>query len=154
MSIGPAAAQTGISSVGYALGKGIPVISLKLQAKDPPGFIDNVQAQRGSIEQPANSAASIYRLISEVLGAKERLSDGLVAAFVASEDYNDARYRFDRMANNVEKLTDGQLKSITKGYNDNGRATIDTGELPAGMYVVRLANAQGVQVGALRLVVL
>lgn len=105
--------------VGYALGKGIPVISLKLQGKDPPGFIDNVQAQRGSIDDPANSAAAIYRLISEELGAKDRLSDGLVAAFVASGDYNDARYRFDRMASNVDKLTDAQLKSIIKGYHDN-----------------------------------
>lgn len=105
--------------VGYALGKGIPVISLKLQGKDPPGFIDNVQAQRGSIEQPANSAASIYRLISDELGVKERLSDGLVAAFVASEDYNDARYRFDRMASHVDNLTDAQLESIVKGYSNN-----------------------------------
>jgi hypothetical protein len=105
--------------VGYALGKGIPVISLKMQRKDPPGFIDNVQAQRGSMEDPANSAASIYRLISDELGAKERLNDGLVAAFVASEDYYDARYRFDRMAANVEKLTEAQLRSIIRGYHDN-----------------------------------
>lgn len=105
--------------VGYALGKGIPLISLKLQGKDPPGFIDNVQAQRGSIDDPASSAASIYRLISEELGAKERLSDGLVAAFIASEDFYHARYRFDRMAANVEKLTDAQLQSIIRGYRDN-----------------------------------
>ena len=105
--------------VGYALGKGIPVISLKLQGKDPPGFIDNVQAQRGSMDDPAGSAPAIYRLISEELGAKERLSDGLIAAFVASEDYNHARYRFDRMASSVDKLTDAQLKSIITGYHDN-----------------------------------
>jgi len=105
--------------VGYALGKGIPVISLKLQGKDPPGFIDNVQAQRGSIDDPAGAAVAIYRLISEELGAKERLNDGLVAAFVASEDYNQARYRFDRMASNVEKLTNAQLESVIKGYRDN-----------------------------------
>ncbi|MEO6248753.1 MAG: toll/interleukin-1 receptor domain-containing protein [Sphingomicrobium sp.] len=53
--------------VGFALGKDIPVISLKLQGKDPPGFIDNVQAQRGSMDHPANSATSIYKLISEQL---------------------------------------------------------------------------------------
>jgi hypothetical protein len=105
--------------VGYALGKGIPIISLKLQSKDPPGFIDNVQAQRGSKDDPANSAAAIYRLISDELGAKERLNDALVAAFVASEDYYDARYRFDRMAANVEKLTEAQLRSIITGYRNN-----------------------------------
>jgi hypothetical protein len=105
--------------VGFALGKGIPIISLKLQKKDPPGFIDNVQAQRGSIDDPASCAAALYKHISEQLGAKERLNDGLVAAFVASEDYNHARYRFDRMAANVDKLTDAQLASIIKGYRDN-----------------------------------
>lgn len=105
--------------VGYALGKSIPIISLKLQRKDPPGFIGNVQAQRGQFDDPASSAPAIYRLISEELGAKERLHDGLIAAFVASEDYNQARYRFDRMAANVEKLTDVQLDSIIRGYHDN-----------------------------------
>lgn len=33
--------------VGFALGKGVPIISLKLGHVDPPGFISHVQAQRG-----------------------------------------------------------------------------------------------------------
>jgi hypothetical protein len=113
----------GVGLVGsvraYALGKGIPVVSLKLEWKDPPGFIGHVQAQKGSINDPAASASALYKLIAERLGAVDRLHDGLVSAFVRSADFNDARYRFDRMAANVEKLTPEQLESIIKGYRDN-----------------------------------
>jgi hypothetical protein len=105
--------------VGYAIGKGIPVISLKLEKRDPPGFMGNVQAQKGSISDPAASAQAIYKLIAEELGAKERLHDGLVSAFVNSEDFNHARYRFDRMASNIDLLSPAQLESIIKGYRTN-----------------------------------
>jgi TIR domain len=105
--------------VGYALGKGIPVVSLKLDRKDPPGFISHVQAQKGSNDDPAASASALYKLIAECLGAVDRLHDGLVSAFVMSEDFNDARYRFDRMAANVDRLNPAQLESIIRGYRDN-----------------------------------
>ena len=105
--------------VGYALGKGIPIVSLKLEKKDPPGFIGHVQAQKGSKSDPAASAGALYKLIAEQLGAADRLHDGLVSAFVGSQDFNDARYRFDRMAGSVDILTPAQLESIIKGYRDN-----------------------------------
>lgn len=105
--------------VGYALGKGIPIISLKLQKNDPPGFIGNVQAQKGSITDPANSAAAIYKLVAEQLGAENRLHDGLVSAFAGSEDFNHARYRFERMASHVGQLSPAQLETVTTAYSRN-----------------------------------
>ena len=42
--------------VGHALGRGVPIISLKLGRLDPPGFISHVQALRGSIQQPITAA--------------------------------------------------------------------------------------------------
>lgn len=105
--------------VGYALGRGIPVVSLKLEGKDPPGFISHIQAQKGSTENPSASASALYKLIADRLGAVDRLHDGLVSAFIASEDFNDARYRFDRMAANVDKLNARQVENIIKGYKTN-----------------------------------
>ena len=105
--------------VGYALGKATPIISLKLEKKDPPGFISHVQAARGSLADPAASAPKIYDLIAEALHSPERLQDGLVSAFVRSENYDQARAKFDRMNKTIVVLSEKQLASIVDGYREN-----------------------------------
>ena len=105
--------------VGYAQGRGIPIVALKLGRCDPPGFAGARQGLRGDIDHPAASATALYKLIGEKLGAKERLQDGLVAAFAAASDFDEARYRFDRMKNHIEELTNGQLETIINAYREN-----------------------------------
>jgi hypothetical protein len=105
--------------VGYALGRNVPIISLKLQRADPPGFAGANQALRGDMQNPANSAAALYKLLAEKLGEKDRLQDALVAAFVDTPDFDQARHRFDRMSKHIEELSQGQLERIIAGYRSN-----------------------------------
>lgn len=105
--------------VGYALGKGIPIVSLKLGKTDPPGFISNVQALKGSIGSPEALAPEVYKLIGKVLGIEERLQDGIVAAFVAAADFDQVRTRFDLMKASVPSLTPAQVDMIVQGFTDN-----------------------------------
>ena len=105
--------------VGYALGKGIPIVSLKLEKADPPGFIGDVQALKGNIYEPEASAAELYKLIAEALNAHDRLQDGLVSAFIASEDFDQARTRFVRMRESIISLSDAQVDMIVQGYGEN-----------------------------------
>ncbi|HWT31303.1 MAG TPA: toll/interleukin-1 receptor domain-containing protein [Propylenella sp.] len=105
--------------IGYALGRGIPIISLKLGRSDPPGFEGVRQGQPGNIDNPAASAAAVYKLLAEKLGARERLQDGLVAAFIEAADFDQARHRFDRMSRHIEELSERQLEAITTGYRAN-----------------------------------
>jgi hypothetical protein len=105
--------------VGYAFGRTIPVVSLKLGRCDPPGFAGARQGLRGDINHPAASVPALYKLIGEKLGVKERLQDGLVAAFAVSPDFDQARYRFDRMNRHVDHLTEGQLATIVQAYATN-----------------------------------
>ncbi|MEA3043152.1 MAG: hypothetical protein QOH47_990 [Sphingomonadales bacterium] len=105
--------------IGYALGRGIPIISLKLEQRDPPGFEGARQGLRGNIESPAASAAAVYELLAEKLGARERLQDGLVAAFADVPDFDQARLRFDRMNGHIEELSEGQLETIISAYRSN-----------------------------------
>ena len=56
--------------IGFALGRDIPVLSLELQKRDPPGFIGSEQALRGSLRNPAKSVPEIYGLLAEKLGNK------------------------------------------------------------------------------------
>lgn len=105
--------------VGYALGKGIPIISLKVGHTDPPGFVSHVQALKGSTETPIASAAALFPLIGKALGKEERLQDILITSFVESPSWSDTKTRFDRMAKVVSKLTDAQLTRIVTGFRDN-----------------------------------
>jgi len=105
--------------VGYALGKGTPIISLKLGKNDPPGFVNHKQALKGSISTPIASAQALFRLIGKALGKEERLQDILITSFIESPSWSDTKVRFDRMAKLITKLTDDQLKRIIAGFRDN-----------------------------------
>jgi hypothetical protein len=102
--------------VGFALGKGVPIISLKLGRKDPPGFISHVQAMRGQADKPLASARSLFPLIGKALGRQERLQEVLITSFVDSPSWIHTKARFDRMAESVTALTDTQLKQIIDGF--------------------------------------
>lgn len=102
--------------VGFALGKGVPIISLKLGHVDPPGFISHVQAQRGKIDDPFKAAADLFPLIGKALSQQERLQDVLINALVASPSWTDARDRFDRMAKQITKLTETQVETIIAAF--------------------------------------
>lgn len=105
--------------VGFALGKGIPIISLKLGTIDPPGFISHVQALRGKIDQPLKSADDLFPLIGKALHLEERLHDVLVASFADSPSFNESKARFIRLAKTVKNLTDAHVEQITKAFRDN-----------------------------------
>ena len=71
-----------MQEVGYALGKGVPIISLKVGRTDPPGFVSHVQALKGSVQTPITSAQGLFPLIGKVLGKQERLQDILITSFI------------------------------------------------------------------------
>lgn len=108
-----------MQEVGYALGKAVPYVSLKLEARDPPGFINHTQALRGSIEKPFESAGKLAPLLAEALGRRDRMQSALVEAFVASPNWSETTVRFNRMAEVVTKLTDAEVATIVEGFRRN-----------------------------------
>ncbi|MDE2404901.1 MAG: toll/interleukin-1 receptor domain-containing protein [Sphingomonadales bacterium] len=107
--------------VGFALGKGIPIISLKLGKIDPPGFISHVQALRGQIDEPLKAAKNLFLLIGKALHRQERLQEVLVTSFTASRNFSEAIDRFDRMKDRIEKLPPQQVERIIEAYRDNNQ---------------------------------
>lgn len=108
-----------MQEVGYALGKGVPIISLKVGHKDPPGFVSHVQALKGNSDEPLQCAQSLSTLIGKALQRPERVQEVLVASFIESPSFSDAKVRFDRMASTVTKLTDEQLTRIIAAFSEN-----------------------------------
>jgi len=105
--------------VGFALVRGVPVVSLKVEKNDPPGFIGHEQALRGILHSPDTSASKIHKLLGEKLGQKDRIQSGLVNAFNESPNWSETTSRFDRMSESIEKLSDAELSSIIDSYSKN-----------------------------------
>lgn len=103
--------------VGFALGRGIPVISLKLGKKDPPGFISHVQAKRGAKDHPDQDALSLLQLVGKALGDEPRLWDALVTSFCATRNFPEAKIRFERMSQTVPSLTEEQAARIKGAFD-------------------------------------
>ncbi len=105
--------------IGFALARKIPVISLKLEQRDPEGFIDEQQALKGRLDAPAASVQDIYNLLAESLGNRERLQSGLISAFVASQSFPQTINCFKRMAEVVDRLSHDEVKRISDGFAAN-----------------------------------
>ncbi|MEJ0060900.1 MAG: toll/interleukin-1 receptor domain-containing protein [Terricaulis sp.] len=104
---------------GFALGRGVPIISLQLEKKPPSGFLEATQAIKGRIDQPTLSTTGIYRILSETLDNKPRMQSALISAFIQSPDFNETRDRFDRVARVVDTLTSAELSAILRGFREN-----------------------------------
>jgi len=107
--------------IGYALGRDVPIISLKLQTADPRGFIGGQQPLEGRFDEAAASATEIYGLIANRLGNRKRLQSALISAFVESTDFNETIIRFDRLNSVVDTPTDDELKRIVNGFRANSQ---------------------------------
>jgi hypothetical protein len=125
--------------VGYALGRGTPIITLKLERADPQGFIGSEQALRARLSDPEESVEVICGLLATRVGQQDRLQRAFIAAFVAAPDFNEARDRFNRMDKFVSKLSDEEAEEIVAGFNKND-------QLHNAMY---LTNSYGRMVGFL-----
>lgn len=105
--------------VGYAMGRDVPIISLKLGSKDPPGFVSEVQAVRGDPDKSIDAAKKLFPLIGAALKREGRLQEVLVNSFVEAPSWTDAKSRFDLMNAQVRKLTDVQVTQIADAFHNS-----------------------------------
>ena len=105
--------------IGYALGRRVPIIPLKLQKAAPPGFISSDQALRGTVDYAADSAPEVYKLLVDKLGQRTRLQPLLIDLFVKSSTWAEANARFDRLDEHAIELTDEEEKIIAEAFNSN-----------------------------------
>lgn len=104
--------------IGVALGRGIPIIPLKMQRTDPHGFINDTQALIGDLSAPRDSVEGIYKVLADKLGQEERLRKATVQAFVTSRNFDEARDRFNRLKT-LQTLTEADIQQIIEGFSNN-----------------------------------
>lgn len=105
--------------VGFALGRNIPVISLKLGATDPKGFIGERQALKNKPHDKIQTTLDIYSLIAKKLGNQHRLQTVMINSFCISPDFTETKKRFDRMNRTIETLNDEEVALIIKSFYEN-----------------------------------
>ena len=74
--------------VGFALGRKIPVIPVKLQETIPAGFLSSLQAVPANLEQCEASATAIFNIIAKNVPA-ENFKNALVSSFLVSPSFSE-----------------------------------------------------------------
>ncbi|KAF0182065.1 MAG: toll/interleukin-1 receptor domain-containing protein [Hyphomonadaceae bacterium] len=105
--------------VGFAIGKEIPVVPLKLEIAAPSGVLQSLQAIKGRLSNASDSAPEVYAALSEKLGQRERLQGPLINAFLESSSFTDAMDRLAMLQKVVTKLDEAELERIKTGYKIN-----------------------------------
>jgi hypothetical protein len=106
--------------VGFALGRGVPVVSAKLGRTDPRGFIQSRQALRIADEDVKDAAVALFGKLSERLNATDRLRGHLLSAFCAATDFNETRRRFDRLRD-LKGFTKEDVIQIMNAFPKNSQ---------------------------------
>ena len=106
--------------IGFALCREIPIVSVSVDGSVPPGFLGDRQAAR--FDRVSNELVKeLYDLITNAVGAEDRMRESLVRAFVESNDFRDTRDRFDRLKLVARELTDEEERVLVDGYNQNSQ---------------------------------
>ena len=106
--------------IGFALGRGVPIIPLKLQDKDPPGFVRDKQALRGNLKNPIASISEIYKLTIESID-EERHKDVLIGEFLTSGSWARTEVLFKLINENVNSLSNNEVDQIIHGFSENSQ---------------------------------
>ena len=106
--------------IGVALGRNIPIISLKLENESPCGFIQTKQALKGNLRNLAKSVPEIYNLTIELIGG-ERCKSVLISKFLTSRNYGQALSLCKLMDETINSLSDDEAEQIIYGFSNNSQ---------------------------------
>lgn len=98
--------------VGFAFGRGVPIISVKL-GKDPYGFIGKFQALSCTWENAPTE-------IAKILIKKEPMINAYINAIQECPNY-DRGNKLSELLPFIEKLTDSQIENLVKAFNNNSQ---------------------------------
>lgn len=98
--------------VGFAFGRGVPIISLKL-GKDPYGFIGKFQALSCSWETAPLE-------IAKILIKKEPMVNAYITAVQNCQQYDESN-NLSKLLPFIGKLSDHQAEKIITAFNENSQ---------------------------------
>ena len=105
--------------IGFALGRGIPIICVKVGTTDPEEFTSSRQALKASLENIVNVSPKVCRALFGEIDQEERLKEVLIEAFLSSNCFSDTIASFERLKAAASHLNESELNRIIEGYACN-----------------------------------
>lgn len=107
--------------VGVAIGRGVPLISIRL-GMDPYGLMGKSQGVGGcSWDGTDNIAITIFRLLYKRLSDKSRLFECAISAYKESLSFADSAWTIEHLLSVFESMTSDQVGRIIEAYRSNGQ---------------------------------
>lgn len=106
--------------IGFAMAKGTPIVSLKLQSQDPIGFIKDRQAIRGDITKPEQAAIPVFETIKKRLQNSAHWRSLVISRFCGSISFEDAK-RTSLELYEIVDLSSSEVDQIVKAFNTNSQ---------------------------------
>jgi hypothetical protein len=107
--------------IGYALGRGVLVIPVRL-GLDPYGFIGKVQGAPGSLDSPAKLARSTVDMLLKNKGTGNVMQDALVVGLEKSPTFQASRAVVSKLET-MTYLTTDQVKRIEAACASNDQVS-------------------------------
>lgn len=111
--------------VGFALGRGVPIVSLKLE-RDPYGFLGKFQALSCSWGSAAMEIVKI--LVKHDQGNNDQLLDAYIKAVKKCENFDEAN-RLSEILPSITKLSNQQASDLISAFNENDQVRYSYGFL-------------------------
>lgn len=105
--------------VGVAIGRGIPVIPLRLGRQNPYGLISKIQALKGSIDDTPGLARMIFERLGNALPQAGKLRKSVIKAFVNSKNFDESMFAVKELLPRFRKLDKDDLDTIKNGFAEN-----------------------------------
>lgn len=106
--------------IGYAIAKGVPIVSLKLEGQDPIGFIKDRQAIKGKIDEAKNFAEPVFHTLEKRMNRSEIWRKIIISRFCNSVTFQCADAAFSEMQGLVD-ISSSEIDTIVKAFNSNSQ---------------------------------
>ena len=111
--------------VGFALGRNIPIVSIKVGKADPVGFISKRQAINGNPDAVGENANKIWGTIErgtieKRLSGQPTFNKSIIQRFINSDSFKEAKDRFNLVAR-LGSLTEDQVALLVNAFNSNSQ---------------------------------
>ena len=103
--------------IGFALGRGVPVIPLRL-GSDPHGFIGRIQALTADLANPGGLASTLVDTLLKDDRTSPMMKERLVREFENVKTWENARLLRPKLIS-INDFDDGQLTRIEKALSEN-----------------------------------
>lgn len=106
--------------IGFAIARNVPVISMKIGAKDPFGFIRNRQAISADPANISYNAEMIVDVVRKRMPKSDIIRKAMIETFCNSGSFSAAKTNFDRIAS-LSDLSTTEVEKLIESYNSNSQ---------------------------------